>query len=194
MNQELKEPRNKNVESLFIFYYLTIILILSLLSIKCNERRMYLNYSYITLKVNKTGNLSILSDSFKGNNPVEVIINNNTMNVQRKYDFNNTDNEIILVWDSDLNTTYQMFYACYDISEIDLSNLDTSHVTNMAYMFYHCHTLTSVNFSNINSSCVTNMALMFAYCSKLTILDLSNIDTSNVINMEGMFSRCVNIK
>ena len=194
MNQELKEPRNKNVESLFIFYYLTIILISSLLSIKCKERRMYLSYSYITLKVNKTGNLSILSDSFKGNNPVVVIINNNTMNVQRKYDFNNTDNEIILVWDSDLNTAYQMFYACYDISEIDLSNLDTSHVTNMAYMFYHCHTLTSVNFSNINSSCVTNMALMFAYCSKLTILDLSNIDTSNVINMESIFSNCVNLE
>ena len=71
--------------------------------------------------------------------------------------------------------------------ELDLSNFDTSNVTNMRSMFSNCNKLTSLDLSNFDTSNVTNMRSMFS-CKLLTSLDLSNFDTSNVTNMRSMFS------
>ena len=42
-------------------------------------------------------------------------------------------------------------------------------------MFYNCASLTSLDVSNFNTSNVTNMSYMFQSCSKLTTLDLSSV-------------------
>ena len=76
------------------------------------------------------------------------------------------------------------------INIMDLSELDTSNVTDMHNMFSDCSGLTSLDVSNFNTSNVTDMQGMFANCSSLTSLDVSNFDTSNVINMMAMFSDC----
>ena len=92
-----------------------------------------------------------------------------------------------------LNTdSSKMFYRKYisqieNILEIDLSNFDTSKVTDMAYMFAGISNLTSLDLSNFDTSKVTDMQWMFAGISNLTSLDLSNFDTSNVTDMEAMF-------
>ena len=75
-----------------------------------------------------------------------------------------------------------------NIRDIDLSNFDTSRVTDMNYMFWNMHSLTSLNLSNFNTSKVTNMSSMFYNMRNLTSLDLSNFDTSNVTNMRRMFA------
>ena len=80
-----------------------------------------------------------------------------------------------------------------NILEIDLSNFDTSEVTNMGEMFYGMSNLTSLNLSNFNTSQVTNMGLMFYGLSSLTSLDLSNFDTSKVTNMSDMFNGMSNL-
>ena len=49
---------------------------------------------------------------------------------------------------------------------LDVSNFDTSKVTDMSYMFYYV-----------------------GYTDKSFTLDISNFDTSNVIDMSGMFYR-----
>ena len=92
-------------------------------------------------------------------------------------------NEIEIYWNNKLFSTYKMFYDCIDIIAIDLSNIDTSSVTNMYEMFYGCSTLTSLNLLNFNTSSVTTMHEMFSGCSALTSLDLSNFNTSSVIYM-----------
>ena len=72
---------------------------------------------------------------------------------------------------------------------IDLSNLDTSHVTNMSVMFAGCNSLGNIVFgNNFYTSKVTNMSSMFNNCYELTNLDLSSFNTSNVTNMSSMFS------
>ena len=87
-----------------------------------------------------------------------------------------------------------MFYSRYlsrgteDILEIDLSNFDTSHVTNMRGMFNGMRNLTSLNLSNFDTSKVTDMGDMFSNMRSLTTLNLSNFDTSQVISVESMFS------
>ena len=73
-----------------------------------------------------------------------------------------------------------------NIRDIDLSNFDTSRVTDMHYMFWNMHSLTSLNISNFDTSKVTNMSSMF-YNMNLTSLDLSSFDTSKVTNMSSMF-------
>ena len=73
-----------------------------------------------------------------------------------------------------------------NIRDIDLSNFDTSRVTDMHYMFWNMHSLTSLNLSNFDTSNVTNMSAMF-YNMNLTSLNLSNFDTSKVTDMNAMF-------
>ena len=75
-----------------------------------------------------------------------------------------------------------------NILEIDLSNFDTSQVTNMSYMFYDMFYLTTLDLSNFDTSKVTDMSCMFHRLFDLTTLNLSNFDTSNVTNMRDMFS------
>lgn len=94
-----------------------------------------------------------------------------------------------------LNTdSGRMFNSIYyeqeikNILEIDLSNFDTSKVTNMSSMFGSMSKLTTLNLSSFNTSKVEDMSNMFYGMSKLTNLNLSNFDTSKVTNMSGMFS------
>ena len=92
-----------------------------------------------------------------------------------------------------LNTnSSKMFWSIYDegiienILELDLSNFDTSKVTDMSGMFVFMN-LTTLNLSNFDTSKVTNMGGMFAGMSSLTTLNLFNFDTSKVTNMSSMF-------
>ena len=85
---------------------------------------------------------------------------------------------------------YSMFEECSKYTSFDLSNFDTSKVTNMSYMFYNCSNLTSLDFSNCNTSKVTSIHWMFCNCSKLVSLDLSSFSTSKVTDMSHMFCNC----
>lgn len=91
---------------------------------------------------------------------------------------------------SQITDMSSMFAGCEKLTELDLSNFDTHKVTNMSGMFDYCKKLTKLNLSNFNTSKVTNMSFMFEDCSALTQLDISNFDTSNVIEMYSMFCIC----
>jgi surface protein len=73
---------------------------------------------------------------------------------------------------------------------LDISNFDTSSVTDMRYMFAGQSKLTSLNLTNFNTSKVTNMSNMFSGCNKITTLNLISFDTSLVTNMNSMFFNC----
>ncbi|EAC8464481.1 BspA family leucine-rich repeat surface protein [Listeria monocytogenes] len=77
-----------------------------------------------------------------------------------------------------------MFFLCKATS-LDVSNFDTSNVTNMEFMFQQT-AATSIDMSNFDTSNVTNMRYMFQG-SPVISLDVSNFDTSNVTDMSGMF-------
>ena len=72
----------------------------------------------------------------------------------------------------------------------ELTNLDTSNITNMAQMFYYCNGLRSLNVSSFNTSNVDNMRYMFYSCSNLISLNLSNFDTAKVTDASYMFANC----
>ena len=89
--------------------------------------------------------------------------------------------------------TSKMFDRMTNLATLDLSNFDTSKVTNMRFMFSDIPNLTTLNLSNFDTSNVTNMGAMFRGVSNLTTLNLSNFDTSNVTNMGSMFFHASNL-
>ena len=54
-----------------------------------------------------------------------------------------------------------MFYYCTGISELDLSNFDTSNVTNMSYMFTYSSKLSTIKLNNATFEKVTQSGSMF---------------------------------
>ena len=99
---------------------------------------------------------------------------------------------------SKVNNMYAMFNTCTALQNIKgLETFDTGNVTDMGLMFAGCRNLTSLDLSNFNTSKVTNMLSMFnmydvtfdsASTSKLTTIDVSNWDTGNVESMAWMFA------
>ena len=79
-----------------------------------------------------------------------------------------------------------MTYFYSQSTSVDLSTVDTSHVSNMVGMFAHS-LFTSLDVSNFNTSNVDNMDGMFLN-SRATSLDLSSFNTSKVTNMFQMFA------
>ncbi|KEX10506.1 BspA family leucine-rich repeat surface protein, partial [Listeria monocytogenes] len=89
-----------------------------------------------------------------------------------------------------LLTTESMFSYATNLTEIDLSGLDTSAVTNMQNMFQYCRALEELDVSHFDTSSVTTMRGMFQYCELLDKLDVSNWDTSSVTTMMSVFAEC----
>ena len=110
----------------------------------------------------------------------------------------------------------QMFYNCSELIDLDLSNFNTSNVTNMNGIFAWCSKLeeinlnwcdfrnTSVNMMNMtywwlpllkkinmqNTKFSWSLASAFAWLSNVEEIYLSWANTSNVTNMGSMFGWC----
>ena len=104
-----------------------------------------------------------------------------------------------------LTSLNNAFLECNSLAYIDVSNFDTSNVTDMSSMFASASNtgwtnnykscIMGINLGeNFNTSKVYNMNSMFEGCSALSSIDLSNFDTSNVITMSCMFKGCNNLK
>ena len=92
-----------------------------------------------------------------------------------------------------INNTCYMFSGCSSLTNINLSNFNSNHVTNMRWMFFGCFSLINIDLSNFNTNNVTNMSDMFSLCKNLNNLDLSSFNTKNVNNMKKMFFNCVKL-
>ena len=175
-----------------------VLLIMNLFQILANNNLLSINskFSNITLKIKGTGNRYIFGhDSYyyfdTSFYPHLIYINGDLQKtIKHNYNFNKTENYVKLVWNFTINNCGNMFYECSDITEIDLSNFDTSQVEIMYYMFYGCSSLTSINLFNFKTSNVTVMHYMFYNCYSIQSLNLSSFDTTQVTRMDFMFSHC----
>ncbi len=82
-------------------------------------------------------------------------------------------------------TDMNRMFTSSQVTTLDLSNFDTSKVTDMSHMFSNSKT-TTLDLSNFNTAKVTNMSYMF-FGAAATTLDLSSFDTSKVTDMGYMF-------
>ena len=85
-----------------------------------------------------------------------------------------------------------MFYKS-QATTLDVSNFNTSNVTNMSYMFYNSQA-TTLDLSNFDTSKVTNMSNMFYGSTNLKTIYVSNkFNTDKVTSSSSMFSDCTKL-
>lgn len=101
-----------------------------------------------------------------------------------------TDIDLTNLDTSNVTNMSGMFEGCSNLTSLDLSKLDTSNVTDMSVMFHGCSGLTSLNLKGLNTASVTNMASIFDECRSIKELDLSAFDTSKATDISGMFFGC----
>ena len=86
-----------------------------------------------------------------------------------------------------------MFSCCKSLITLDISNFNTSQVTEMDGIFCSCELLNYLNLSKFDTSKVKYMYKMFINCKSLKSLDLSNFNTENATLMYYMFYNCYSL-
>ena len=174
-----------------------LLLILILLKILVSSPQLRNNYiirsSEINLVIKGSGKQSLIYSNF---NVVlsQVLVNGKERTDCKKICYLEQEiNNVTLIFDTEIDSCYEMFYSLMNIIEIDLSKFDASHITDMSYMFNSSSNLEKINFGNINTSSLKSMKCLFQYCYKLTSIDLSHFDTSHVTDMRWMFFQCYDL-
>ena len=150
----------------------------------------------VKLKVNKKENVKIINTT-KVPNPNAIYINGQLIDSNTNTNtitIENIEDEIRLEWENKLTTCREMFYGLTDITEIDLSDFDSSDVNDMQEMFNLCTSLKIINLRNLNTEKVTSMSKMFANCSSLISIDVTQFNTSKVSEMDYMFYACYSLE
>ena len=188
---------------MFISYWLfdsffrvnLLLVVLSLLfSVNNLRNNFFVNQSEIKLVIKGGEGANYFLNNAFYKNPSKVFVNDNQIDSNiNPYNFNNGLNNVTIKFDDDITSCKNMFSGLNNIIEIDLSNFDTSKVTDMDSMFYKCTNLEKINFGNINTSLVKNMRYLFHYCYKLSSIDLSNFDTSSVTDIDSIFRYCTSL-
>ena len=126
---------------------------------------------------------------------IEIKIDEKIIKFTYYYKFNTKGKyKIIYSFKNNLSKTCYLFYDCNSLTNLNLSNFNTTNVIDMSHMFEGCNSLTNLNLSNFNTTNVNNMTCMFGFCTSLTNLNLSNFNTTNVNNMNAMFKGCKSLK
>ena len=89
---------------------------------------------------------------------------------------------------SNVYSASDMFANNWSLEELDVSNWNTSKITNMSQMFNNCEKIKQLDVSNWDVSSVTNMRLLFGGTQSLTEIDVDKWNTSNVTSMYGLFN------
>ena len=174
----------------FIFFFIIFNLNIYISSVIIENILSISKSSYILLKIFGAGEHSIISDEFT-NLPDEIYINNvKKDNINTTYNLVEENNTIKLFWENQVKDCSKMFKKCYDISEIDFSNFDTSNIINMDALFYRCYSLKYLNLSNWKVDEVTSIRYLFNGCYSLSSIELPNFKNAKILLMNGMFYNC----
>ena len=164
------------------------------------EIHVFLNNNKKEIELDRTQNLYRIPGPIlkkKGKQPFKIIFNSDIS----YFSFMNCQNlysvDISQVNTSNISNMQKMFLGCIKLKKIKgLKNFNTTKVNDMSQMFDSCYELKDIDsFSNFNTSNVTSMKLMFNGCAKLKEINgIDKFDTSNVISMYGMFQNCYELE
>ncbi|NTK43194.1 BspA family leucine-rich repeat surface protein, partial [Enterococcus faecium] len=92
------------------------------------------------------------------------------------------------------NNLSQGFINNKNITEVDLSGLDSSSVTNLQELFKNCSNLLTATLTGMNTQNVSSFKSMFYECSKLTTVNVTGLNTASVTDMSYLFYNCFALK
>ena len=134
------------------------------------NKKILLGNNYITMTLKGLGKNKILHSNIT---PSTVLINEKEIYYKDDFDYyvyteTNTNNTVIVKFNQTIRNAEFNFVYCYSIIYLDLSNFDSSSITNMNNLFIYCRSLSSINFGNFDTSNVLDMSYMFLYCFSLS--------------------------
>ncbi len=110
-------------------------------------------------------------------------------------DLNNlTELDISHLDTSQVTTIYNMFKNCSSLTEIDLSCLNTEKLGYAAFLFDGCTSLRKIDLSGFHAENIKILKAMFQNCSSLKSLDLSGFHTTSATNLSYMFFGCTSLE
>ena len=86
-----------------------------------------------------------------------------------------------------------LFYECNALTQLDLSNWDTSNIQYMIATFDGCNNLAELNCSTWNTGKVYNMQLAFYNCNSLETIPVRDWNTKTVMYMDKAFGNCTSL-
>ena len=86
-----------------------------------------------------------------------------------------------------------LFYECNALTQLDLSNWDTSNIQYMIATFDGCNNLTELNCSTWNTGKVYNMQLAFYNCNSLETIPVRDWNTKSLMYMDKAFGNCTSL-
>lgn len=89
--------------------------------------------------------------------------------------------------------TSKWFENFRNLTEIDVTGLNTSNVSYMVNMFCSCISLTTIDLSSFDLSNVCDMLRMFDSCINLKSVKFSSNETPKLVSMGGMFFGCTSL-
>ena len=88
------------------------------------------------------------------------------------------------------NSMRLLFGDCTALTNVDLSDAETTGVVRMDYMFYNCGALKAVDLSAVDAASVTTIRAIFSGCTHLSgLTGFENWDTSSLENMSFAFNK-----
>ena len=176
----------KRIYKIFSIYLILLIFIPNFQSKSIRN----LNYAYEIKILVEGGSIGAI---FKQESkPDKIIVNGEEKDIKSVYQFTEPKNYITLLWNTQPSCA-QMFKNINIIKSIDLSNFDSSQITDISEMFSNCNNLRAINFKNFNTISVQSMEYLFYNCVALTSLDLPNFITTSLNNMGDMFNNNINL-
>ena len=81
--------------------------------------------------------------------------------------------------------------------QIELTEKDNKHVSDMSYMFNNCKYFSSADFSKWDLNNIISMEAMFQLCKKIELNNVKSIinngQNGNLVNIRAMFCKCTNL-
>ena len=126
---------------------------------------------------------------------IQIKINGETIPFSYMHKFKKEGKyKIEYIFKKNLTKINHMFYGCWKLTSLDLSNYNTKNAINMSYMFYDCFSLSTLNLSNFNTENAEKTVNMFNGCKSLQDINLANSHTQNVNDKSSLFYDCNSLK
>lgn len=94
---------------------------------------------------------------------------------------------------SNVTNMWGMFECNKNVTYIDMSGIDLSSIENMRYMFDGCEKLKKLNIDNVYVTGEVGVIMMFRNCKSLTRLNLSNFKITPE-SLYGMLYNCIKLE
>ena len=215
VNNQIHENRHLRVspkKRLIVVFGITIILVLIISAFliiyfygfeKQSQTQQNENANRITAtyKVKSGEELKLLNPNIISSNEYKITLLdkkqslrhlNSILDSKNKFDFTG-DITVAIDFNNSLFSAKSLFENVTHLTQVNLTGLDMSNITNMDSMFSGCSSLENIVFDGVDTRKVKSMNYLFKNCKNLKKVDMSAINAQNVDGMTSVFFGCENI-